>query len=284
MGENLQQLEREVEAARAKLAGDLSTLRSPATLTDFTESVKEEALDAKNALVDKATASARSVLDDMLDTVKAKAAANPTAVLAIGAGIAWRLIHRPPIASALIGAGLLSLLRTEPARVNGHTDAEYIEYGKRRLRRQATDFAETVRDRATAAGAALQNKAGELADAAKDRAQQLRADAQEAAHEALGAARQGVRRLSADAESAAYDAADDLRARGAALADRASSRWRELRASPTMSDGDWDSPFPETVSERDTRDTVLLGAAGIAVVTALGLAYQRRMREDAEVE
>jgi hypothetical protein len=39
------------------------------------------------------------------DDVKARAAANPAAVIAIGAGLAWRLLQRSPIASALIGVG-----------------------------------------------------------------------------------------------------------------------------------------------------------------------------------
>ena len=47
---SLHQLERDVEAARAKLAGDLSTLRSPATYSEFSSQLKDEALDMKDAL------------------------------------------------------------------------------------------------------------------------------------------------------------------------------------------------------------------------------------------
>ena len=54
---SLHQLEREVESARAKLAGDLSTLRSPTTYSEFTSGLKNEALDVKDALVDKAKSS-----------------------------------------------------------------------------------------------------------------------------------------------------------------------------------------------------------------------------------
>jgi hypothetical protein len=43
---SLRELEQEVEAARAKLAGDLATLRSPSTTAEFTESLKQEALEA----------------------------------------------------------------------------------------------------------------------------------------------------------------------------------------------------------------------------------------------
>jgi hypothetical protein len=51
---DLNELERQVEAARAKLAGDLSVLRSPTTTAEFTEVLKQEALDTKDAVLDKA--------------------------------------------------------------------------------------------------------------------------------------------------------------------------------------------------------------------------------------
>src|SRR5687767_10900425 len=111
---SLHQIEREVEAARAKLAGDLATLRSPATYSEFTSDLKSEALEMKDALVDKAKSSVQSTFENFVDDMKARAAANPAATLAIGAGVAWRLIQHPPIATALIGAGLYSLFRTAP--------------------------------------------------------------------------------------------------------------------------------------------------------------------------
>jgi hypothetical protein len=103
---SLHQLERDVEAARAKLAGQLSSLRSPAAYSEFSSELKYEALEMKDALVDKAKSSVQSTIDTFVEDLKARAAANPVAALAIGAGIAWRLIQRPPIATALIGAGL----------------------------------------------------------------------------------------------------------------------------------------------------------------------------------
>jgi hypothetical protein len=81
---SLNQLEREVEASRTKPASDLSTLRSPATAAEFTETLKQEALDAKDALLDKAKASAQSSIESLIEEVKARAAANPAAALAIG--------------------------------------------------------------------------------------------------------------------------------------------------------------------------------------------------------
>src|SRR5687767_15838427 len=95
---SLNQLEREVEAARARLASDLATLRSPTTFSEFTHDLKAEALGTKDAMVEKAKSSVQSSVQGFVDELKAKAAANPGAVLAIGAGIAWRLFQRPPIA------------------------------------------------------------------------------------------------------------------------------------------------------------------------------------------
>jgi hypothetical protein len=43
----------------------------------------------------------------VLADLKARAAANPLALAAVAAGVGWRLFHRPPIATALVGLGLL---------------------------------------------------------------------------------------------------------------------------------------------------------------------------------
>jgi hypothetical protein len=116
--ENLSTLEREVEAARAKLANDLASLRSPQPYREFGANLKSEA---------------QSVVRRMLDDLKARAAANPSAAMAIGAGIAWRLLKDPPIATALIGAGMLSLLRTGPIRVD---DEDYLRTAQERFGEQ----------------------------------------------------------------------------------------------------------------------------------------------------
>ena len=68
----LANLEREVELARARLAGNLSTLVSTETYSEFKEDVKDEA---------------RSAVANIVENLKARAAANPVAALAIGAGL-----------------------------------------------------------------------------------------------------------------------------------------------------------------------------------------------------
>ena len=156
----LHQLEREVEVARAKLVGNLTTLRSPATFSQFTSDLKHEAMDIKDDLVDKAKASVQSTFEGLIEDVKARAAANPAAALAIGAGIAWRLIKHPPIATALVGAGLYSLFRTSPTPFSSTARQDYLTQARTRLGEQASDFAETVKERAVEMGEAAAEKAG----------------------------------------------------------------------------------------------------------------------------
>ena len=70
-------LERDVEVTRARLARNLSALRSPSTLSDFSGAVKQEALGTKDALLEQARSSAVSRARSVVDDIKARAAANP---------------------------------------------------------------------------------------------------------------------------------------------------------------------------------------------------------------
>jgi hypothetical protein len=110
----LDQLEREVELARERVAGDLAKLRSPATLGEFKHDVLEQARETKDEWVAKTKEAAADGVQKVLADLKQRAAANPAAALAIGAGLAWRLVRHPPIASILVGVGLVSLMRTNP--------------------------------------------------------------------------------------------------------------------------------------------------------------------------
>jgi hypothetical protein len=85
---DLNTLEREVEITRAKFAHDLARLRSPHSLAEFKEDL---------------WAHARGTKDGIVADLKARAAANPAALAAVAAGVAWRLFHRPPIAQLADG-------------------------------------------------------------------------------------------------------------------------------------------------------------------------------------
>jgi hypothetical protein len=265
---SLRQLEKEVEAARAKLASDLATLRSPRTAAEFTESLKQEAFEAKDALLDKAKTSIQSSIESMIEDVKARAAANPTAALAIGTGLAWRLMRHPPIATVLVGAGLLSLFRTQPALLHGRPREDYLSYAKNRLVEQAGEAADVAKEKAAALSETVSEKAAETAADIKDRVQDLTAQATSAASDA---ARQTKARASAMWDETA-ETLEQTRQSARSTASTGMSR-----ASDTM-DQVWASA-QSSMNDAEARDRVLLGAAGLAVVAALGIACQRRLAE-----
>lgn len=259
-GPTLNQLERDVEAARAKLASDLATLRSPITAAEFTDSLKQEAVEAKDALLDKAKKSVQSSIELLMQDIKARAAANPTAALAIGAGVAWRLIRQPPIATALVGAGLVSLFRTPPARVNGEAAGDYFSHAKTRFLEQASEYAEVAKEKAETLGETVWEKTAETAVDIKDRLQES----------------------TAQAASVASEAGKNTQARAHAM-------WNETIE--TLGQAAGATPFSATSgaghavneplprNKEEGRDKLLLGTAGLAVITALGIACQRRLTE-----
>jgi hypothetical protein len=226
--ENLNTLEREVEQARAKFANDLAFLRSPQPYREFGRDLKSEA---------------RSVGQRMLNDLKARAAANPTAALAIGAGIAWKFLRDPPVATALIGAGVLSLWRTEPLLID---DEDYFGTAQERFGEQASQAAETIKDHAAKAVSAAADKAVAYAQSARETVEELASSVAEGTAESVESARDVATRIPEKAVNAAHQAK---------------------------------AKVLEAVGEDGIRDQLLLGVAGLAVVAALGLAYQSRGSE-----
>ncbi|MES0100690.1 hypothetical protein [Mesorhizobium sp. M0019] len=248
MGEaNLRQLEHDVEAARARLAEDLSTLRSPNTVSEFTDELKQEALEAKDALVAKARSTAQSTALEIIEDLKAKAAANPGAALVIGAGLAWRFLHRPPIATALIGAGLFSLLRTPSIQPGLDGQVDHLAFARERLKEQSVELAEKVGE-----------MSAKTAETVKEHAE-----------EAAGAVKEKVRNLGAKTPNLV----DELRQAGSEAAEGAAA-----------AAGQASSAVQGALSDQETRDKLLLGAAGLAIAAAVGIAYQRRLEEHAAVD
>jgi hypothetical protein len=257
---SLNELERDVEAARARLASDLTTLRSPHTYEDFTATLKDEALRAKDSLVEQAKSRVQSTIEDFVEDLKAKAVANPAAALTIGAGIAWRIIQRPPIATTLIGAGLLSLLRTN-AGPGIYAPDGYLAAATDRLKEQASDAAGMLKDQALVVGETLNEKASEFA----------------------GAAGEAVRAKTAELTGAAQERAEQWRGETKAVAGRTAAALHEQAQDVKDGASDLARQAYQTVgdlaADQKTRDTLLLGVAGVAVVAALGIACQRRLSE-----
>jgi hypothetical protein len=265
---SLRQLEQEVEAARVKLAGDLATLRSPSTAAEFTESLKQEALESKDALLDKAKTTIQSSVESMIEDVKARAAANPTAALAIGTGLAWRLVRHPPIATALVGAGLLSLFRTQPAHLHGRARDDYLSYAKNRFVKQASEAAALAKEKAVALGESVSENAAETAADIKDRVQDLTSQATSAAGEAAKDTKERASAVWSETAEAIEQARQSARSTAAHGMSRAGETADQVWASTQSS-----------LNDAEARDKFLLGAAGFAVVAALGIACQRRLNE-----
>src|ERR1700733_12345878 len=111
---DLNVLEHDLQETRARLARDLDRLRSTETISGFKADLLAQASETKDQLVEKAKESVTGGLEVFWGGARGRAAANPAAVLALGAGLAWRFLPRPPVASVLVGIGLISLWRTDP--------------------------------------------------------------------------------------------------------------------------------------------------------------------------
>jgi hypothetical protein len=271
--EDLRELEREVEAARARLAVNLSTLRSPDTYSEFADNIKQTALETKNSLVEDARSRTQSAVDEFVDRLKARAAANPAALLVIGAGVAWHLLRRPPIVAALVGGGLYSLLRTQPERSH-LDDRQYMDEAKAKLKEQATDMAQSASDAGMQAADVARHKAVELAQSASQAGRQAADMARQKAVEFAGAASEAGRQ--------AADAVRSTAENWTGGSNGARTHDRQLTGPRYPNDyyDDFGYGYRESASSGGLpMDKLLLGAAGVAVAAAVALAYQREPEE-----
>jgi hypothetical protein len=154
---DLDQLERDLQETRERLARDLDRLRSTETISGFKADLLAQVSETKDELVGKAKASVTAGMQDLWGEVKARAAANPAAALALGAGLAWRLLQRPPIASALVGLGLISLWQTDPQNPAPGAD----------LAARSAELLKTARKKAEVAGADLHARTEQISAASE---------------------------------------------------------------------------------------------------------------------
>jgi hypothetical protein len=233
---DLDQLERDLQETRERLARDLDRLRSTETISGFKADLLAQVSETKDELVGKAKASVTAGMQDLWDEVKARAAANPAAALALGAGLAWRLLQRPPIASALVGLGLMSLWRTDPRYPAPGAD----------LAARSAEFFEAAKAKADDAGAVLHARVGQIHSAANEFIE----SAADAVGNTVEASQEAMETIRQRGQETLPVAADSARA--------AMDRIVEL--SPSAKE----------------RDQILLGAAALALAAAMGLAAQRR--------
>jgi len=266
--------EQEVQGARAKLMADLAALRSPANLAEFTDGLKQEAVAAKDSVIERTKETVQTTIEEVVADLKAKASANPAAALAIGAGIAWQLVRHPPIFSALVGVGLYSLLRTPSPEPAARGNTAYVHYGKQRLKEQVTDFGLEAVGVATEAGKALTEKSAELYDGAKEKFQNFTQNAAESATAADSEAKAQMEGLAASARRTFHDALDQAEGIATRSTDAAAAMLKETADSAKDA-----MASPITSS---SRDILLLGVAGMAVAAAVGIAIQKRVASEGD--
>jgi hypothetical protein len=169
--------------------------------------------------------------------LKKRAAANPAAALAIGAGVGWRLARHAPISAILIGLGVVGLMKTSPTS------------GPSPMVRRAREWA----DSATELSDTVVEKARNMAEGARE----LGAQAREAAadtYEQVSTAASGIASRAREAVADASERTSDAAAR---TYDMASSGMSQA-------------------SSTEMRDTYLLGAAALAIGAAAFIGYHRR--------
>src|SRR5258708_12672815 len=110
----LDRLEGEVRDARRRLKSDLEVLRAPETFSSFKEDVIGEARQSRDDIVANVKKTATDRAERLVADIKARAAANPLAVGAIAAGVAWRILRKPPITTLPVPPGFLTLLPPQP--------------------------------------------------------------------------------------------------------------------------------------------------------------------------
>jgi hypothetical protein len=203
---DLNTLEREVEITRAKFAHDLARLRSPHSLAEFKEDL---------------WAHARGTKDGIVADLKARAAANPAALAAVAAGVAWRLFHRPPIATALVGLGLFSLLRTSPERTDSETWIDrYAEDPVGELRSRASELADAAKQKVKDLSEQVGQAAGATTRELKEKATAATERATETLRDAGDTAQHRLTRLADEAVSVS----DRASARGVRMTVQSFSR------------------------------------------------------------
>jgi len=237
---SLLQHEHEVERSRAKLTQDLAVLCSPATFAAFTDDLKQEAFDTRDAFWEK---------------IKARAASNPAAVMTIGAGLAWRLLRSPPIASALIGVGLFSLWKTQPRTAYDASGRrlDYVEQSKEVLKEQAGQVFSAAADIAGKAQEAAAAKSSEVWEGAKETLQEWQGEMGHSVAETTSKLKTSGEALLTDIRAKQHDLRNEIQEVTSAASNK--------------------------VRDEDTRNKLLLAVAGVAIAGALGIACQKKISE-----
>jgi ElaB/YqjD/DUF883 family membrane-anchored ribosome-binding protein len=219
-------LERDVEVARARLVNRVAQLKAP-PISGVKDELVADATDYKDEVIDSAKQKVTDAIDGFVSDVKRRAADNPVAVAAIGAGIAWKLWQKPPITTLLVGAGVAALFGRssvreievdpyDPDRPSGYVPGGVAGYGygttagaiEQKVIGGATVAIETAREKA----GELRDRVGEMTDSALRSAGELRDNAVRSAGELMDNARRSAGDLRESAVRSTGQAGDSLSA------------------------------------------------------------------------
>ena len=254
----LDRLEEDVAKARERVVADVARLRSPTALEEFKGDISQTFSDTAQRT---------------LAGLKNRAAANPAAVLAIGAGLLWRLARHPPIASLLVGVGLVSLLRTSadsPPSPVVTRSGELLQAANEKaseLGEQAREFTAQARETAAATAASLSQTAGRIADQAAQATARVTGQAARASEDARDAA--------ARMSGQATDTATRLSGQAAEAAARLSEGAGQFAAEASRSADRLRVAAQQALPEMPGRDGFLLGVAAVAVGAAALIGLRR---------
>jgi ElaB/YqjD/DUF883 family membrane-anchored ribosome-binding protein len=281
-------LERDVEAARARLVNRVAQLKAP-PISGVKDELVADATDYKDEVIDSAKQRLTDTIDGFVSDIKRRAAANPVAVAAIGAGIAWKLWQKPPITTLLVGAGVAALFGRSSMReieidpYDAERPSSYVPggvggYGYERTRDAieqkaiggATVALETVRGRA----GELRDKANELKDSAFRSAGDLRESAVRSAGELMDSTRHSADRLRDNVTRSAEGLAGRARQTAGDLQRRATYSSGQAVDSLSSFAGDTRAriqPARESAEDFVRDNGLYLGIAALAVGAAAGI-------------
>jgi hypothetical protein len=165
----------------------------------------------------------------------------------------------------------VSLFRTSPARLNGQASADYLAYAENRLVEQGADVADVAKEEALALGNAVSEKVTATVGEVKDRVQDLTTQAAAATSQVAAEVREQAKTMWGETAGALEHAGQSARSAASTAMSRAGNAVNQ-----------W-VPMHSGENATEIRDKLLLGAAGVAVAIALGLAWQRRTAERGDV-
>jgi hypothetical protein len=158
MPDNVADLQREITTTRERLRSTLHVITSDESINELEGTIRGQAQKVTDDVVAKAREKTENVVSDAIEALKERAVANPLAVLAIGAGLGWKLWKDPPVTTTLVGLGIAGLVANNS------------------LTKRASD---SVTDRLGSASEAITKRLDEVADFAERQTEHLKERGQE---------------------------------------------------------------------------------------------------------